>query len=314
MLRDADPALGEQIAAYFDLAPLARTAISRLPDWLGKATDERVAAWKLTLKDATAIAFDATPRFLEIILAQLSEAHAILRLISLATDRASDRYLASSELASFGVRLLDDVDVRIARVKAFDPQLGPASAKAVARDVAAACAVLAQMEQDVELSRDGPWGSRVIAARKGLAQAVETRLRDVEGVVGQALPLQTVRIAGRMTRPAPKIQGPPDEKAVDRARTLMTLLDETRSAAAVGGYGALRNAVAEKLSERLTVYADEVLHLVNAGEAPDPALALAYVEIAAEFMGFAQDAKAAQIIRRRAAVAGAERDASKDVA
>lgn len=313
VLRDGDEASAEQIAQYFDLAPIARTVVARLPDWLGKATDERVAALKLLFKDATAVAVDATPRLLEIILAHLPQAPAILRLVALLTDRAGDRYLASSELAPFGERLLADAEGRIGRIKSFDPLAGAASARAVALDVGAVCAVLAQMEQDVDLARDGPWGARVIAAKKSLATAVEGRLRDVEGLVAQALPLQTVRIAGRMTRPAPKIQSPPDDRAVERARALMTLLEETRASAGVGGYGALRNAVAEKLEERLNVYADEVLHQINAGDAPDRDIALAYVEIAAEFMGAAAGPKAAQIIRRRIAVAG-ENGASQDVA
>lgn len=301
----------EALAARLDLAPLARHVLRRLPEWLGKATDERVIALKVLFKDATAISVDATPRLLEMVLAHLPEPWLILRLIAILTDRASDRYLASSELAAFGQNLLDDVDRRVARVRGFDAQSGVAGAMIVAADVTAACAALAELEQSIELSRDGPWGSRLVAARKSLAANVESRLRDVENTVAQALPLQNVKISGRMTRPAPKLAGDPDVKLVERARGLLVLLEQCRTTAAVGGYGALRNQVAEKVAERLNVYADEVLHLLNTGEAPDEARALAYLEIAAEFLGYAEDQKAAQIVRRRAAVAG---ERSQDVA
>jgi hypothetical protein len=304
---------GEQLAAFFDLAGVARKVIERLPEWLGKATDERVAQLKLLFKDATAVAVDATPRMLELVLAHLPEPQAILRLVSIITDRANDRYLAASELKTFGDRLLDDADARIAGIKAFDAQGGAKSAAAAAESVTLVCAVLAEIESAVDLSRDGPWGARVTAARKALAFSVESRLRDVDGAVNQALPLQNVRIAGRMTRPAPKIAAEPDEKLVERARALCLLLENTRAAGAAGGYGALRNAVAEKLTERLNVYADEVLHAINSGEAPDEERALRYLEIAAEFLGYAEGPKAAQIVRRRAAVAGG-RAASQDVA
>ena len=43
--------------------------------------------------------------YLEIVLGHLPEPQLILRLVACLTDRASDRYLASSELASFGVRM-----------------------------------------------------------------------------------------------------------------------------------------------------------------------------------------------------------------
>ncbi len=308
---EGDRGAAEQLAAFLDLAPVARQVLRRLPEWLGKATDERIAALKLMFRDATAVAVDATPRLLELVLSHLPEPATILRLIAIITDRAGDRYLASSELAPFGVRLLDDVDRRVTRIKTFDAQGGADAARAAARDVVLACSTMAELEQCVELSRDGPWGTRVTALRKSLAVNVESRLREVEASVGPALPLPMVKIAGRMPRPPPRLSADPDPRHVNTARGLLVLLEETRSTAAVGGYGALRNAVAEKVAERVNVYADELLTLVNAGEAPDEERAQAYLEIAAEFVAYAQDEKAAQIIRRRAAVAG-ERQTSQD--
>ena len=311
--RGEDAGRAEQLAAFFDLAAVARVVLIRLPEWLGKATDERVAQLKLLFKDATGVAEDATPRLLELVLAHLPESSKILRLVAQITDHANDRYLASSELATFGERLLADVDRRIAVVKTFDASGGAAAAQAAADQVNHAGAMLSEIEEDIGLSRDGPWGARVAAARKALAAGVESRLRDVEGQVALALPLQNVRISGRMTRPAPKLGADPDKLAVERARALTLFLDKVRAAASAGGYGALRNAVAAKIAERMNVYADEALHAINAGEAPDNDRALRYVEIAAEFLGYAEDPKAAQFVRRRAAVAGGI-ETSQDVA
>ena len=71
-----------------------------------------------------------------------------------------------------------------------------------------------------------------------------------------------------------------------------------------GGFGALRSQVADGLSDWLEVYADELVHLLNAGEAPDAEVAREYLEIAAQFLSHAENDKAAKIVRRRAAVAG----------
>jgi len=311
---EADARAAEALAACLDLAPVARPALARLGEWLGRATDERIAGLKLTFRDADAIAPDATPRLLEMLMAHVGDASLILRLIAMLMDhRPAERYVASSELASFGERLLDDAEARIGRIKAFQPQAGPETARAAAQDVAAVCATFAEFEQNILLSKDGPWGSRVVAGKRALAQAVETRLREVEAAVEQALPLQVVRLHGRMTRQAPKLAADPDERAVVKARALTTFLDETRSSAAVGGYGALRNQIAEKTADRLDKYAEEVLLLINGGEAGDEERARAHLELAAEFLGLAADPRAAQIVRRRAAVAGPAQP-SQDVA
>ena len=308
-----DRARADDLAGWFDLAPLGRALVQRLPEFIARPTEERIASLRLLFRDAGAVALDGAQRLMEVALAHLGEAHLVLRLIASLTDKAGDRFLAGSELASFGARLLDDVDRRIGLIEGFDPAAGAGAARAVSRHLQLACATLGEFDQSIELSRDGPWGSRVTSARRKLAMAMEQRLRGVEPAVSQALPLQTVRIAGRMTRPAPKLSADPDASVIERARALLVLLSEARASAAVGGYGALRNQAAEKIAERLDVYADEVLHLINIGEAPDEQRARDYLEIAAEFIGMARDDKAAQIIRRRAAVAG-ERGPSQDVA
>ncbi|HYF23914.1 MAG TPA: hypothetical protein VD929_11005 [Caulobacteraceae bacterium] len=310
---EADAASAAELAACLELAPVVRAAAARLGEWLGRATDERIAALKLAFKDAVALQPDGAPRLMEMLLAHLSEASLSLRLIAMLMDRPAERYVASSELASFGERLLDDAEARIARIKAFQPHLGPGPAHDAACDVAAVCAAFAEFEQNVLLSKEGPWGSRVAAGRRALAQTVEMRLREVEDAVAQALPLQTVRLHGRMTRQAPKLEFDLDERVVTKARALSTFLEETRASAAVGGYGALRNQVAERVADRLDKYAEEVLALINGGEAGDEERARAHLELAAEFLGHAADPKAAQIVRRRAAVAGVAQT-SQDVA
>ena len=306
-----------ELAVYLKLAPFARLALARLGDWLGKAAEARAAVLRLIFKDAAAVREDSAPRLLEMLLGHLPEAAQILRPISLITERAGDRYLASSELASFGERLLDKAEDHIERLKAFLPSGGPDAAHVAAADANAAGAILAEIEQSIELARDGPWGRRVLAARKAMSALIESRLRECQKAVEHALPMQAVRVTGRMTRPSPRVTTPPDPHMVNPARALMLLLGETRQAAITGGFGALRTQVAEALSDWLEVYADELVHLLNAGEAPDPAIAHEYLDLAAEFLTAAENDKAAQIVRRRAAVAGCgsgQAEPSQDVA
>ena len=304
-LRVGDGALADDIAAYFELAPLARKVLPRIPEWLGRVSEERTVTLRIAMKDASALMSDGAPRLLELFLVHLPDPQLILRIISVATERANDRYLDSSELASFGRRLLDDIETRIEHVRTFEPNGPLAVARGLGEDVSRACTVLAEFERSVELTRDGPWGLRVTAARRKLAANVESRLRDLEGAMGEALPMQKVRLAGRMTRAAPCLDRDSDPGTVGHAQGLFALLEATRASAQVGGYGALHAQVSERLRERLVDYADDVVLAINAGEVPDEARARAFLELAAELLERADGAKGAQLVRRRAAAAGA---------
>lgn len=304
---------GAELAPYLKLSPLARRALARLGDWLGKGTEERAAVLRLIFKDAAGICDDSAPRLMEMMLGHLPDASLIMRPIALITERAGDRYLASSEMASFGERLMEFAEARVDRLRGFDLRGGAPAALAAAADVQTIGQVLAEIEHSVDLARDGPWGKRVGAARKAVAAMIESRLRECQKAVEQALPMQAVRLTGRMTRPSPRVSNPPDPRFVEPAKALMLLLGETRQAAATGGFGALRTQVAEGLSDWLEVYADELVHLLNAGEAPNPEVAREYLELAADFLAQAENDKAAQIVRRRAAVAGSG-GPSQDVA
>jgi hypothetical protein len=304
ILREGDEAMADELACYIDLAPLARKSLHRLPDWLGRVSEDRTAALKIALRDASAMMEDGAPRLLDLFQCNLPEPQLILRLIAVATDRSGDRYLADSEMSRFGERLLADVERRVERIRNFDPQAPVEQARTVGDDVTAGCAVLAEFERSMELSRDGPWGKRVTAARRGIAGNVETRLRDLEDAIAKALPMQKVKMAGRMTRAAPVLDRDPDPVAVARARGLLVLTEVTRASAQVGGYGALRNSIVEKVRERLDDYADEVLHQINALGGVDDARPRAWLELAAEFLERVDGAKSAQLVRRRAAAAG----------
>jgi hypothetical protein len=302
-LRPEDMPLADDVAAYLELAPLARPALARLPEWLGRVSEDRTVALKIIMRDASAAMPDGAPRLLEILQAHLPEAQLLLRIISVATDRASDRYLADSELAVFGDRLLDAVERRVEQVRTFDPARPAAEARGLSEATTWACAVLAEFDRSFEISRDGPWGARVTGARRKLAASVEARLRDIELALAKALPTQKVKVSGRMTRPAPCLDRDPDPAAVAQAQGLFAFLEGTRAAAQVGGYGALRAQVAEKLRERLADYVDEVLHELPGRSVEDQARGQAFLELAAEFVERADDPKAAQLVRRRAAAA-----------
>lgn len=302
-LRAAGFAQNETMARLLRLAPILRAIQPRLAGWVKSPTGDNIAAIRLAARDAVEANEEVGPLFWAGVMALLDEPWQVLRLISAATDRPSDRFLAASELAPIGERILADIDDRIAALRQFDAAGGTKAGVAAATSMLAAAQEITEFEQWLALSREGPWGQRIAACKAGLASAMEGRLRETEPAVGAALPTQA-RGAAKNVRPIPKLVGDPEPLLVTRAEAFLTLLDESRAAAATGGFAAARGRVMDALDKRLDQYCEDLLDLLNRKEADPPERARAYLQIGASFFERIKGANAAQIIRRRAASVG----------
>jgi hypothetical protein len=300
VLDGAGPAARAAFVAYLDLVPLARGVIARLPEWLGRMSDERAAVARLAYKDAAALSDESGPRLIEMLLAHLPDPWLILRVLAAVVIRANDRYLASSELARFGEYILADIDWRLDAFRAFDPDGGRAAGVAAAEHLTVAAQAVAEFENTLELSRKGPWGARVAKAKQTLAELAEARLGQIEKAIDQALPLQIVRF-GKGVKGLPKLIVDPDPRLVRRAEGLMGFFDRSRVSATSSGFGAARAKVAEKLDDRLDQYVEDLLEAMRTDEVADLDRIRAYLDVAAGLIGDARGEKAAQIVRRRAA-------------
>jgi hypothetical protein len=294
----------DRMAKLLTMTPVLRAALPKLPAWVRNMTGEHMAAVRLAFKDATAREEDAGPLFMEALLVHLDEPSHILRLISAVTDRPTDRYLASSELAGIGERLLDDIDRRVQAVRKFDPDRGFEGGGSEAVSVQLAANAIREFEQWLALNKEGPWGSRIATQKIGLAQAAEARLREVEPAVSAALPLQAQRVpGGRAPRAGPRIDDYPNASLVRRAEGLLAFLDETRSSATNAGFGSLRAKVIESLEQRMDTYVQDLVERLHDADCADPEWVRAYLDVAADFCGMIKGPQAAQIVRRRAAAA-----------
>jgi hypothetical protein len=302
-LEDYQPGAAAQFAGYLELAPLARTAIKRLPVWLRNMTEEHAAAVRLLFKDADGIAADASPRLIEVLLAQTAEPWRLLRVISAITHRAGDRYLSSSELAEFCERVLADIERRVSLVRLFDVDGGVEAGQAAAAAVAVALSEILEFEESLDLNKTGPWGQRVSQLKQSLSGLTEGFLKKAPKIVSEALPLQQVRLGGMKLRMEPQLDSPPDARLVRRAMASLAFFDRCRPAAAQGGYGTIRNRAGEEIAHRLDSYIEEILAMAHGGELVSPEHARAFLEVTADMIALARDEKSAQIVRRRAAAA-----------
>jgi hypothetical protein len=300
----ADAGAGrEELAACLDIARVTRRALDQMPEWLGRMTSEKAAKLRLAYRDVVAVCDDAGPRFFEMLAAHLTEPWLILRVIAGVMDRPNETYLSSSELASFGVRVLDNIDRRLADVTAFKADAGRKAAHKAAEAVHLATTEISEFEHSINSTPDGVWGRRLARQKKTMASTIEAHLKATDDAVARALPLQTKRMGPRSARGIPNLAHDPDPMMIEKAAALLTFMSDVRSSAANGGFASARAKALEVLEPRLDAYVEDILEDIRGEDTGHGERARAFLDIAAEFCGLARDDKAAQIVRRRAAAA-----------
>ena len=293
------------LAACLDLTHLARRGLPSLETWLKRPDGDQIAELRLLLKDCAGVHLDGAQRVLEILFAHLDDAVLILRIVtqtSLAAGR--EGFLSESELAGFVDRLIAGVDLRAQRIEAFKPRTDVDQVEAVIKDLDWSTGVLGELDVTLSLNPQSAWGKSVRDARVAIARRLSGLLRAADKAVDEALPLERVQIAGRMTRKAPRLTTPTTGPEVDAALGLLRLVGSSRGPASTFGCEADRKTLVEDLTNRLSDHADQALRMINDGEAEDEAHALELVELSARFLDLIDAVEPARTVRRRAALAG----------
>ena len=306
------------LAACLDLAHLARRGLPSLETWLKRPDGDQIAELRLLLKDCAGVHVDGAQRVLEMLFAHLDDALLILRIViqtSLAAGR--EGFLSESELAGFVDRLIAGVDARAKRIAAFQPRVDLDRVETVIADLNWCAGVLGELDVTLTLNPQSVWGKSVRDARVAIARQLSGLLRTADKAVDEALPLERVQIAGRMTRKSPRLAAPAAGPEVDAALNLLKLVGSSRGPASTFGCEADRKTLVETLTDRLSDHADQTLRLINDGETQDEEHALALVELVARFLELIDAQEPARTVRRRAAVAGGplrDGEASSDAA
>ena len=299
--------LSETLSVCLELSSISRRSVDRVPDWLGRMTEDKSAELRLAYRDVCTICEHAGPIYFEILSAHMTEPWHILRIIAAVMERPAEAYLAGSELNEIAERLLGDVDDKLALVAKFNADETPAMAKTVAEAIDKVVRQISEIEQAITLNPVGVWGKRVIAQKKGLAAVVEGHLRSLEDVVAKALPSHTVRLGPRTLKGVPRLSSDPEDAFVARATTLLSFAHAVRHSAATGGFASMRTRVLESIFSNMDQYVEDLLEQLRSDEEPGTEIqhhrARAYLEVVAGFNALARDEKAAQIVRRRAAAA-----------
>lgn len=310
----ADPTKREaglaELAACFDLAVLARRALVSLPHWILRPTGDQLAELRLLIGDAAGIAPDGGPRMLEILFAHLADAALVLRLVVHSSRNAGkEGVLSGSEMAIFVNRLIAEVEARVERIAAFKPSAGVDPGAQLKADIRWCADTLSELDLTMQLDPGGDWGKAAKEARARVNRTLSATLKSTERALDKVMPMKRVQTAGRMTREAADLDAAVESEAVETAVGLVTLVGAMRTTAQVFGCETQRVQLVQSAIERITAYVDMTIEVVNAGDAPDEARALAQVETLARLLTLIEAQDAAKTVRRRAASAGSIRRA-----
>jgi hypothetical protein len=293
----------ETLILALDLAVIVRPPLLRLLDWLQRITDDRRATARIAYKDAGAVRDGGGPLMFEMLASHLKHPSQILRLVSAIMDHPGERYLAASELAPFGERAMNEIDYQVTLLKSLRPGTGVGAAEKAGDAVKQAVETITELDQSVQLYRDGPWGQRVVKLKQALATTVEQRLFEIEEAVSLALPMQKMRYSARLTSTVPKLDEPPSDSALALSLGLLTFSEAVRGCANEGGFAGARGKVHETVGLRIDRYVEDVLEQIRLGDAIDVHRAQEFLDVAAQLMSLVRDRTAGNLVRRRAAAA-----------
>ena len=292
-----------EFANYLDLHRIARHALSKLPSFMGRIDAEKAAALRLMFGDACAINAEGGYRLLEIFFANLEDGSQIIKFVATVSDRPNDRFLAQSELAEFGTRILDHIEDNLRDLKVFMgnrhrqcADLGLASER-----VGQSLTQLQSFEHFIELAREGPWGKRIGDAHKQIAELVEAQLRGAERVIDDSLPMKSERVYGRVKKETPLLNKPPSPEVVTRALQTLRFIKQVRNTATAGGFASLHARTVQAIESMLDSYFEELLAIANGEDPFDAAVLMGFFEMVTDMMGALCGDEKAHTARRRVA-------------
>ena len=303
VLEADQPGSTQVLITALDMASVVRGPLSKLSDWLQRMSDDRRASARIAYKDACAAGEGGGPLMFEMLAAHLKHPCQILRVISAVMDHPGERYLADSELAMFGVRALEKIDAQVQHARELRPGASVHAAELAAAAVIDAVETITELDQSVQLVRDGPWGQRLTKLKQALAAVVEQRMQEIEEAVALSLPMKKLRYSGRLVSNVPRLDDPPNDAAVDLAIGLLTFSEGVRGCASDGGFAGTRSKVHDIVGQRIDRYVEDLLEQMRLGDDVDHDRAREFLDVAARLMSLVRDRQAGGVVRRRAAAA-----------
>lgn len=305
-------AMLEDLAGCFDIAMLAHRALPRLPQWVGRASEDDIIVLRLLMRDCARASPDGPRRMIELLFAHMPDAYLVLRLLNgIVNPPSRDPVVGDEEIVLFTRRLSQAMQSRCAqletRVQAAATSdvdfAGADLAEDVRADLGWCAQVLTEMDIHQLLRPDHEAMREARDVRRIIAKRLTQWLAAAPDRVDEALPMMRVHVTGRIRRMAPNLDVASSPEKIEQAVNSVALIGAMRGSASVFGCEAGRGQVQKALATRLYDDADETLERFNTGEAPDPATALARAGVAARLLFLLGEDDVGRAVRRRVAAA-----------
>lgn len=286
-----------ELALCCDMGVLAHRATRGLSDWIARPDEDRLVELKLAARDAAEMDVDGARRLMDIMVAHLDEACRILRLVVHAIGvGGQESMMKLSEMAVVIDRVLDGLELRSGRIAAFRTG-GPTGP--LGRDLSWCAGVLETMDLVVHADPKGDWARRAGTARSAISDMMDKGLRAAAPAMMRVLPRRSAQTAGRMTRKLPRLDIAVAAQVVDEARQCADLVAVMHPTANRFGCEGLRQTVVKEMTLELLEYAEQTIDLLNAGDAPDPALGVERAGHVADLLERIEAETEARTVRRR---------------
>ena len=291
-----------EFSHYLDLYRTLNKLLGLLPECAGRMDPEKEAALRVLYKDVSSLSERGGPHMVEVILSQLDAGAQILKFISAITDRRDDRFLADSELCEMGTRLVEwcEDDLKLA-LSQFKNETTEPNAIKIIHEIMARLQVF---EQNLELSRDGPWGKRLAVVRKEIAAQAESRLNGLEKMVELSLPQRKHK-----GRTIPRYEKPGAEETVNKAVMALKFIKSINNLANQGGFGALYTKVITQVETLVNGYVEDMVSSINSEDAPSESKLETVFEHTCKILEALFSESEANLARRRVAAAFSARHA-----
>ncbi|HVU22007.1 MAG TPA: hypothetical protein VHE09_14845 [Rhizomicrobium sp.] len=277
-----------------------------LPRPAPQLTEEML--WALRdIHDRLAVnAADAAPYVAVIAMNRLAHPWEALKIPQVITNQTQDTLISSTDMGLVGDVLFANIElhgsaVRAVRHPVFDPD-------ALIDHLAHFTELSSHIVREIEVRRGGKWGTRLLADRASVAEAMEELLEHARKDILAMLPVQHSGSYGGGPRCADLSKGVDDEKA-ERGLRYGKLLAGCAMYAAMGSFAAAQREALDEVSQYLRGYNEDLLKEMRLPEDEVQPGAERQFELAARLTEMVFGPEEGELLRRRGRAALAARAA-----
>ena len=292
------------MARMLEIAPIVSRLQREFPKPMHGVSENDICIIRSYWEHVGATHPDCTAYVAFMILGRLEKPWEIMRLAGAMSRKTDDIVISRTDAGFVGELLLCDLEDSVAVLKSVRSE--EFDAARILREVAAFANLSTGIVREIGIKREGIWGRRLMAARGGLAAEMERLLGRARKDILATLPMSRKGGFGlKATGRAPDFSKRPDQEKLQRALAFAAVISGARPYAMAGAFAGMLAEIEEPVAEHLRHYTTEMLDELRAVPPENRQQADFYVAHAVALTRLILGAEEGDLMRRRAAAAGA---------